>query len=89
MILYIASFPFAYMLIVCFFCFCFCFYCFFLLENKCKFAAYIWLQIFCINTLFLINSSFSSCILIADQLQPTNIKFIVQLHYKRLTYHEC
>ena len=51
-----------------FFCFVFAFCFFFLLENKGKFAAYNWLQISCINTLHLINSSFASSILICDQL---------------------
>ena len=43
----------------CYFSFClYAYYIFFfcfLLENKCKFAAYNWLQIWCINTLLLIN----------------------------------
>ena len=39
----------------------------FFLENKCKFAAYNWLQISCINTLLLINSSFNF-FLICEQL---------------------
>ena len=37
----------------------------------------------------LINSSFTSSILICDHLQPANIKCIAQLHYKYLTYNEC
>ena len=36
----------------------------FLLENKCKFAVYSWFKISCINTRLLINSSFTSSILI-------------------------
>ena len=53
------------------FVFVFCFCVFFLLENKCKFATYNWLQIWCINTLLLINLClylFISSILICDQL---------------------
>ena len=51
----------------------------FLLENKCKFAAYNWLQISCINTFLLKNSG----------LLLRFIKCIVQLHYNPLTYNEC
>ena len=48
MILCIAIFLSAYMLIVCFFV---------VVRNKGKFAAYNWLQISCINTILLIKSS--------------------------------
>ena len=79
------------MFFVCLFvCFCFYFlffavvflFCFlFLLENKCKFAAYYWLQISCINRLFLINSSLLLPFLFATSynLQTLNVlcSFIV------------
>ena len=72
-------------LFLCFFvCFCFCLlffvvvflFCFlFLLENKCKFAAYYWLQISCINKLLLINSSLLLLFLFATSynLQTLNV----------------
>ena len=70
MILCIAIFLFAYMLILC--CCCCCFVAVVaaaavFLENKCKSVAYNWLQISCINTLPLINPNFNS-FLICDQL---------------------
>ena len=65
--MYYYYFPFCLYAYFVFFCFVFAFV-FFLLENKGKFAAYNWLQISCINTLHLINSSFASSILICDQL---------------------
>ena len=51
----------AYCVFFAFFLFFFLFFVFdfvfFLLENKCKCAAYNWLQTSCINTLLLTNSS--------------------------------
>ena len=87
MILCIAIFLFAYMLIVCFslfFFFWFLFlFLFFLLENKCKCAAYNWLQTSCINTLLLTNSSLILVLLFVTRynLQTLNVlcSFIISV----------
>ena len=53
-----------------------------MLENKCKFAAYNWLQISWINTLLLLNSSFTSSILVTSyNLQTLNVlcSFIISI----------
>ena len=89
MILCIAIFLFAYMLIVCFSLFFFFFFwflflfLFFLLENKCKCAAYNWLQTSCINTLLLTNSSLILVLLFVTRynLQTLNVlcSFIISV----------
>ena len=88
----------------CYFSFCLYAYCIFfrggrwigggLIENKCQFDAYNWLQISCVSTLLLINSSLLLLFLFVTSynLQTLNVlcSFIISVcMFAFLVFHVC